>query len=311
MADLKQYIFFDFEMLCANRGMSFSNMEAIRLGAVKYELETGKIQHFDKYIQPVNKKPISKFCRELTGICDADLKDAPNFKTVFEEFLTWVGGVKKSRFFSWSTSDLTRLKLDAELHHLPESTVKKIEKRYIDFQGIFTKRVTRNNPSVENALAFYGMSFVGEKHNPMYDALNTLRIYLSFLNKPKQTDLLMVKKFILENIPNNEKELNQSIIDSLYKDLHNYTEHLQEMYRIRDASKIVKKTRQLVEKYENVLINRSGIFSKDIVSQVSLLVEFYHELLLCYDEHISHSSKVMIIDESVFYPMDQFNLKRG
>ncbi|MCD8511903.1 MAG: exonuclease [Bacillus sp. (in: Bacteria)] len=219
--------------------------------------------------------------------------------------------LKKSRFFSWSTSDLTRLKIDAGLHGIPDTTVRKIEKRYIDFQGIFTKRVTKNNPSVENALTFYGMSFVGEKHNPMFDAFNTLRIYLSFLSKAKETDLLMVRHFITENVPNCMEELNQSLSKMLFEDLHSYALQLQEMYRIKDASRILKKTRQLVEKYENVLINRSGIFSKEIVANISLLLEFYHELLLCYDDHVSHSSKVMILDETLFYPFEQLSLKRG
>ncbi|MEK1832729.1 hypothetical protein AAAC51_38820 [Priestia megaterium] len=44
MADVKQFIFFDFEMLCSNKGMPFEDMEAIRLGAVKYNIETENIE---------------------------------------------------------------------------------------------------------------------------------------------------------------------------------------------------------------------------------------------------------------------------
>ncbi|MDQ0804955.1 hypothetical protein [Priestia megaterium] len=38
MADVKQFIFFDFEMLCSNKGMPFEDMEAnsARRGEVQY-----------------------------------------------------------------------------------------------------------------------------------------------------------------------------------------------------------------------------------------------------------------------------------
>ncbi|WP_237894074.1 exonuclease domain-containing protein [Priestia megaterium] len=99
MADVKQFIFFDFEMLCSNKGMPFEDMEAIRLGAVKYNIETEDIEFFDRYIQPTKRVSLSRFCTELTGIKDTDLVGASNFKNVFEDFLTWIGGIKKIPFF--------------------------------------------------------------------------------------------------------------------------------------------------------------------------------------------------------------------
>jgi inhibitor of KinA sporulation pathway (predicted exonuclease) len=311
VAEVKQYIFFDFEMLCSNRGMTFNNMEAIRLGAVKYELETESVAYFDMYIKPQHKKPLSRFCKKLTGITDEDLADAQDFKEVFQAFLTWVGGVKKSRFFSWSTSDLLRLKLDAERHMLHETTINKIEKRYVDFQGIFTKRVSKTNPSVENALAFYDLSFLGEKHNPMYDAFNTLRIYLSFQKNPVKSDLVMIRQFILEDLPESSEEINKKLKEQLAKDVAGYKKELSDIYKMKDAGKIVKRTRRLVEKYENVLINRSGIFTQEIKESINLLVVFYHDLLSCYEHHFNHSSKIMVLEDRITEPINELLLKRG
>ena len=262
MAEIKQYIFFDFEMLCDNRGMSFDNMEAIRLGAVKYDLATESVAYFDRHIRPVNLKPLSRFCKRLTGINDADLANADEFPEVFQDFLTWVGGIKKSRFFSWSTSDLLRLKIDARKHEITPTTISKMEKRYVDFQGIFTKRVSKTNPSVENALNFYDLKFIGEKHNPMYDAYNTLRIYMSFLNQPVRSDLVMLKQFIFDDVPEETEILNDKLKKCLSRDAASFKKELTEIYNLKDATKIIKKTRRMVEKYENILINRSGIFSK-------------------------------------------------
>ena len=256
MADVKQFIFFDFEMLCSNKGMPFEDMEAIRLGAVKYNIETEDIEFFDRYIQPTKRVSLSRFCKELTGIKDTDLVGASNFKNVFEDFLTWIGGIKKSRFFSWSTSDLSRLKIDAAKHEISLATIKKIEQRYVDFQEIFTKRVSENNVSVENGLALYNLQFEGKKHNPMYDAYNTLRIYLSFLNEPVQSDFIMIKQFILEEVPQNIKEMNATLRTTIQKDLHIFAEELNEIYKMKDALKIIKRTQRIVKKYENILINR-------------------------------------------------------
>ncbi|MDG5789547.1 exonuclease domain-containing protein [Evansella sp. AB-P1] len=305
MTDVKQYIFFDFEMLCSDRGMPYEKMEGIRLGAVKYDIRSNTTMYFDRFIKPQSKKPLSSFCKELTGIKDCDLINADEFKHVFEDFLTWVGGIKRSRFFSWSSSDLTRLKIDSESNDIPFTTINKIEKRYIDFQAIFTKRVSKNNPSVENALQLYGLSFIGDAHNPMHDAYNTLRIYLTFLHEPLRTDKIMLKQFIFENVPDEPKLINRKVANALQKDMSQFKENLKEFYHLKDAYKMIKKTKQMVRKYENILINRSGLFSNENVEKIKYLVEFYHDLLVSYHEHSSYSSKIMILDESILSPLNE------
>ncbi|MFC0558475.1 3'-5' exonuclease [Halalkalibacter alkalisediminis] len=298
MAQLKQYIFFDFEMLCASKGLTFESMEAIRLGAVKYDLETRQITTFDQYIKPISNEPLSEFCKKLTGISDEDLIDAADFKEVLKEFLTWVGGIKKSQFFSWSSSDLTRLCLDASFHEISSSTIKKIQQRYVDFQAIFTQRVSKTNASVETALHLYGLTFVGEKHNPKWDAYNTLRIYLQFLNQPLASDLIMLKSFIFEE----EEQYSVERVNTLlhHKLIDDFSSILgdRDTFPMKEASKLVKKTRNLVKKYNNILINRSGLFSQDILFLVKRLVDFHHTFISAYEEHRAYSSKIIILDDS-------------
>ncbi|ARK30883.1 3'-5' exonuclease [Halalkalibacter krulwichiae] len=294
---VKQYIFFDFEMLCSKDGMSFESMEAIRLGAVKYDLATEEITTFDRYIKPVSTKPLSNFCKELTGIRDEDLVTEASFDIVFQEFLTWIGGVKKSRFFSWSPSDLSRLKIDAKAHNISCKTIKKIEMRYVDFQEIFTKRVSKTNASVESALQLYGLHFIGAKHNPMYDAFNTLRIYLTFLHQPLATDLIMLRTFIFEDGDLLIERINTELHQKLSEDLSSLFSQ-GDVYKMKDATKLVKKARNLVKKYNNILINRSKLFNKENLTLVEHLIEFYQELVHVYEEHRKYSSKIIILDQS-------------
>jgi inhibitor of KinA sporulation pathway (predicted exonuclease) len=312
MADIKQMIFFDFEMLCSDNGMAYDMMEAIRLGAVKYDLETESITYFDRYIRPENQEPLSDFCKALTGIDDQDLVDAYDFATVFEEFLAWVGGVKKSRYFSWSPSDLTRLKIDAEKHEIPLRTITKIEKRYIDFQAIFKKRVAKGNVSVEDALALYGLEFIGDKHHPMYDAYNTLRIYLQFLHEPVQSDFIMLKKFIFEDcVPHDVEHINRNLNHHILQDVDLLVGQIREISRLKDMKKLLKPIRRVVEKYENIIMNRSGMFTEENVKHARLLLTFYYELLRTYEEHHAYASKIIILDEYLLHPLKQLSSKQG
>ncbi len=309
MADITQYVFFDFEMLCSNKGMSFENMEAIRLGAVKYNIKTKEISYFDQFIQPENSQPLSSFCKKLTGIDDKDLLRANPFSAVLEEFFTWVGGIKRSKFFSWSNSDLSRLKLDAQRHEISPRTIQKFEKRYVDFQAIFTKRVANTNLSVENALALYGLPFIGTAHNPMYDSLNTFRIYQSYETNIRTSDIIMARQFILhDNELVEPSSINFKLKKYLKSDLSAYINELRDMYKLRDGKKMLKRTQRIVHKYENILINRSGLFHEDIVSIIYLLVSLYHEILATYQEHAQYQSEIMILDDYILKEMKQLSI---
>ncbi|RBW71135.1 3'-5' exonuclease [Bacillus taeanensis] len=304
MADIKQYVFFDFEMLCSDRGMAYADMEAIRLGAVKYNIETEEMESFDRFIRPKNTAPLSEFCINLTGIQDCDLAGAKSFQDVFEEFLKWIGGIKRTQYFSWSPNDLSRLQLDALIHNIPPTTIKKIEKRYIDFQAIFSKRVSKNNMSVENALSLYDLQFEGEAHHPMYDAYNTLRVYLAFCNNPIKSDLIMLEKFIFADKKiDHIGQMNRHLKKQFRKDLSELITASNIIIKMKDAKKLVKRTYRMVEKYENILINRSGLFDKEIQHYVRLLSEFYQDLVQSYEEHLSYTSTIMILHEHMVQPL--------
>ncbi|PMC34873.1 exonuclease [Bacillus sp. UMB0899] len=306
MADIKQFVFFDFEMLCSDTGMAFDEMEAIRLGAVKYDLETEKVSYFDQFIRPQNTEPLTKFCKDLTGINDEDLVNAESFKEVFTGFLEWVGGIKKTKYFSWSPSDLFRLKIDTMRHEIPERTLKKIEQRYTDFQKVFTIQVSKKPISVEDALKLYNLEFIGEKHNPMYDAYNTFRIYQTFMNKPIQSDLIMVQKFILNDIqPIDLKDMNIKLRTQLYNDARQVSNQLRHIYRLNDMKKLLKPIGRTALKYENVVLNRSGIFSEDTIHYAQCFLSFYEDFVHTYNEHFSYSSKTVILHEHQLRPIEQ------
>lgn len=307
MADIKQLVFFDFEMLCSDTGMAFKKMEAIRLGAVKYVIDTGSITYFDQYIRPESSEPLTKFCKTLTGIEDDDLVRANEFKEVFANFLEWIGGIKKTRYFSWSPSDLFRLKMDGLRHDISERTIKKIEQRYVDFQKLFKDRVSKNPVSVEDALKLYDLEFIGEKHNPMFDAFNTLRIYETFINQPIQSDIIMVQQFIFgKTTPFFDIEnLNKKLQNQQREDAKHLIEQLRQIYRLRDIKKLLKPVGRTALKYENVILNRSGIFSKENICYAESFITFYEDLIQTLEEHIACSSRTVILHEHMLRPLQK------
>lgn len=304
MATIKQYVFFDFEMLCSNKGMPFEDMESIRIGAVKLDLTTRKIHFFDRFIKPQHFSGLSSFCKELTGINNSDIENATSFKEVMEDFLYWVDGIKKTRFFSWSKSDLLRLKSDGDRYNLPSSILKKIEDRYVDFQAVFTKRVSFGNVSVENALKLYNLSFIGNPHEPMYDSLNTLRVYLCFMENLIQSDLVMVNQFIfLDNKVPSMHKVNKRLLFNIKRDITTLSSEIQPIIKLKNIKKILKKVDKLIFKYHNILLNRSGIFNEEVIRNVKSLVAFRDELIYSYNMHVKHNAKIMILHEHMMLPV--------
>lgn len=297
----EQLVFFDFEMLCSNRGMAYEKMEAIRLGAVKYDATSREMSYFDQYIKPLNSAPLSAFCKELTGINDSDLADAPYFSAAMDKFFRWVGTLNNTRFLSWSKSDMDRVKLDAELNAYPSGNIARMENGYTDFQAVFTSSVSRTQMSVSNALKLYGFDFTGDPHNPMYDALNTMRIYQCFNEFPVKTDLLMAQQFILGKSVEDIRTVNYLIQNSLRIDLEELFMDKQDIFRLKDAKKLLWKFKKLLGKYKNILLNRSGIFFDGTVSLAQHLFSIYEDMMTSYEHHFNSSSKILILDDATVH----------
>lgn len=74
------YVHFDFE----TTGLSSSFNEIIEIGAVKYQ-NGHEIDRFQTFVKPIGK--VSLFIKELTGIGDKELRDAPTIEEVLPQFI--------------------------------------------------------------------------------------------------------------------------------------------------------------------------------------------------------------------------------
>lgn len=303
--DANQLIFFDIEMLCDKNTIPFSKMESIRLAAVKYHKKSEEKEFFDAFIKPSKGAKLSPFCKELTGIKQEEVDSAESFPTVFSEFLEWIGPIEESHFYSWGTNDIERLKHDIELHNLSENYFSVINQRYSDFQKTFTKFISGQDLSVENSLRLYDLPFEGDKHNPLYDALNTLQIYLQFKDNKDFNPILQLNEMVFKHqesvIQNNFKivfeqmkekknesvkveafgfkeQINQLFIESFQHDLTKLEKFSLNHANVKHLQKVSYKFKDLYKRYKNVSENNSLIVDSNLSSTLEMISSFSVEL---------------------------------
>jgi inhibitor of KinA sporulation pathway (predicted exonuclease) len=145
--------------------------ETIEIGAVRYL--AGKSAEdwptFQTFARPTLIPRISNFCRELTGITQADVAAAPTFPGALERFLSWCAPIDRVVLASWSTYDLWQLELDLELHHLP-----KLRFPHLDVKKLSTRIL--GGKSFEATAAALGVPFEEGRHRALADAKKTAEI---------------------------------------------------------------------------------------------------------------------------------------
>ncbi|MDH6603201.1 DNA polymerase-3 subunit alpha (Gram-positive type) [Bacilli bacterium PM5-9] len=76
------YVFFDFE----TTGLSSESDEIIEIGAIKYQNGL-EIDRFQSFVKP--KQKVSLFIKELTGISDSHLQNAPDISVILPDFVSF------------------------------------------------------------------------------------------------------------------------------------------------------------------------------------------------------------------------------
>ena len=86
-------IYMDFEMNMPNSKGKRDGFKAeiIAIGAIKYDIKTGKIDKFKSLIKPITNQEVFPHIEELTHITTKDLENAPTYERVMREFKSWLG----------------------------------------------------------------------------------------------------------------------------------------------------------------------------------------------------------------------------
>jgi 3'-5' exoribonuclease 1 len=116
-----QYIIYDLEATCWEKGTRPDRMEIIEIGAVRVDATKMTIMdEFDTFVQPVIEPEPSEFCRNLTSIRQEDVDCAPTFPDAFNSFLDWIGTTDVI-LCSWGSYDRKQLLLDVRRQNISDT----------------------------------------------------------------------------------------------------------------------------------------------------------------------------------------------
>lgn len=167
------YVILDLEATCWAKRTSPERMETIEIGGVRLDVASLEItDEFSRFVRPVAEPALSDFCTELTGIAQADVDAADDFKTVFPSFLDWTGPGLPT-LCSWGAYDVRQFEVDCRRHGMPTPA---ILRRHLNLKQTFaTWRGTRPC-GMKAALRMLGLPLEGRHHRALADARNIARI---------------------------------------------------------------------------------------------------------------------------------------
>ena len=180
------YIVVDLEATCWRRNPP-SRSETIEIGAVAYEYGTGVLEEFQTFVQPQIQPVLSKFCRGLTHIKQADVDNAPKVPEAMRLFSEWSTRHAPFTLAAWGDYDRRQLLNDCELHGIeyPFAT-------YLNLKRLFAQLNNCKPRGMRRALRMAGLPLKGTHHRGIDDARNIATL-LEFLirsaSSPRLTDI--------------------------------------------------------------------------------------------------------------------------
>lgn len=175
------FIIFDLEATCWRGAPPNNVQEIIEIGAVKingYGEEEGS---FNRFIKPYINTQLSKFCTELTGIEQHQVSSAEHFPSVLDLFWEWIDlDDRDYTLVSWGSEDQQLLRNDCRLHHLNFEWLAP----HLNLKNAYRTIKRLNKPTgLLKTLEREGMEFDGRHHRAIYDAVNTSKIFVKYLDE--------------------------------------------------------------------------------------------------------------------------------
>lgn len=156
-------------------------MEMIEVGAVWATLDGRILAEFHALVRPVLHPRLTPFCRQLTGITQADVDGAPLFPEVAARLASFaeLHGHEASTWGSWGKYDAKQLERDCARHGI-ENPLARFE--HINLKRTFAKSRRIKEVGMARALQMVGLSLDGSHHRGLDDARNVAKLLPFALN---------------------------------------------------------------------------------------------------------------------------------
>ena len=180
---MEQYLVIDLEFCRTDRYTARLNkyyvpFEVIQIGAVILNEENEVVDEFRSFVHPMYGI-LDERVSELTGITEADLKDAPLLQKALASMAAWIGD-RELIAASWSQTDYRQLSDEMEQKHIKNRTIRRLFDNWVDLQKAYTEMVGSDQAiSLERAMNASAVEVEGRLHDGAVDAFNTAKLISS------------------------------------------------------------------------------------------------------------------------------------
>lgn len=175
-----KFIVYDIEATCWQGRPPGMVQETVEIGAVELNQFGEQTGTFSRLVKPILHPQLSQFCRQLTGLDQAEVNRAKTFKRVSQEFQDWIGvGYEDYLLCGWGKFDQTQLIRDSRLHRIDDAWLDpyiNLRKQYQEVKGLPKKRGLRS------AVRHEGLEWVGNQHEAFTDAENTANLFVRLID---------------------------------------------------------------------------------------------------------------------------------
>jgi inhibitor of KinA sporulation pathway (predicted exonuclease) len=151
-------------------------MEIIEIGASLVAADGHELEHFQRFVRPLRRPLLTRFCRELTHISQAQVDGALPLDQVWAQVERWLQPHLPHLvgWGSWGDYDRRQLQLEWQRHGL-HSHLQELPHHNLK-QGFATSRQLKRAVGLQSALQLTGLQFQGRQHRALEDARNTARL---------------------------------------------------------------------------------------------------------------------------------------
>lgn len=174
------FIVYDLEATCWNGHSHSEVQEIIEIGAVMIDNFGEVTRDYNSFVKPFVHPTLSAFCKELTSIRQEDVNRAQLFPEVVEDFKSWID-INDADYLlvSWGKFDKRMLQSDCHLHDCETDWLEphiNIKKQYREVNKL------KKEIGLQWALGKEDFEFEGIAHRAIYDAINTAKIFIRYLD---------------------------------------------------------------------------------------------------------------------------------
>ena len=220
--------------------------EINQIGAIKMSKDLNSISVFNSLVKPNIHLKLHPYVENLTKINMEDLNKSSNFKSVYTDFINFIGK-EENILVVWGNSDIKELIKNIEFYNLDSS---KISNKYIDIQSYASKlfQLPKGQKiSLKNAVEALNIPVEGDFHDAFYDAHYTAEVFKAIYTK-KLSPSTFIKN--TEKRPKVKKEkLDSKALIKEFEKIYNRKMSEEEIKMIRLAY-FMGKTKQFILKDE-------------------------------------------------------------